>query len=387
MAKQAVEDTFRYFWTEEDGGHFTKNCELVLWELGMAVLMLESYYDATQDPEIPKRMEQEWRYLQKIFADPHDMTAPDSACNPACDDAAWSAMVFMTLYRMTKDPKTLDLASETIRRSYDYWKDGDLKNGIWYRFGEDRTPKEYSWVKSVYCAGLMLSALEHYEVTKGTAKEDRSLLEDTLALYEWVERDLRRDGRKTFRTETESIITDCHDQFYYVEFVDNKETGRWAPRSIENPQYIGEAGSCSSLFGNTGMAAINIKLYQMFGDEKYRARALATANSLVHSPYNDNGVLVNDRDAWTNAAFMRYFVELVLPQEGIDPQLRELVRNTGIQVAKRCRTAEGCYRPEWSGSDRWTGYPNAHTQSDQLKTSATSVHMIVAAALADSLGL
>lgn len=386
-AKRAAEDVFRNFWDgNSEEGHFTGCCDLVLWELGMAVLMMESYYDATKNPEILRYMQAEWRYLQNHFAD-REMTAPDSPCNPACDDAAWSSMVFMCIYRMTGDVKALDLAAETIRKSYDCWKDGCMENGLWYRFGEDHTAGAYGWIKSVYCAGLVLSALEHYEITQGTNREDMHMLSDTLTLCKWVEEHLRRDGRREFQTEKGRIVTETSDQLYYVDFVDNKEAGIWAPKDVENPQYIEEAGSCSSLFGNTAMAAINIKLYTLFKDEDCLKRGLATANSIPNSPYNNNGVFVNDRDAWTNAAFMRYFVELVLTRPEIDRSLLLMLKNTGIQIAGHCRTTEGFYSPEWSGGNRWTGYPNAHTQTNQLKTSAISVHMIMAAALAEKLGL
>lgn len=388
VAKRALNDILDRFWEGDvQEGHFVGCCDLVLWELGMAVLMLETYYDATKDPKILQLMKAEWNYLQKHFSDEHEMTAPHSSCNPACDDAAWSAMTFLAFFRMTKDEKALDLAAETIRRSYKFWVDGDCKNGIWYRFGVDCTAKEYGWVKSVYCAGLLLSALEYHELTKGTSREDPQLLADTLALYEWVERDLRRDGNREFRTESGPVVTDCCDFFYYVEFTDNKETCRWAPKGIENPQCIQEAHSCSCLFGNTAMAAINLKLYEMFGDEQYLVRGLETANAFPNSPYDNEGVFVNDRDAWTNTAFMRYFTKLVLIRPEINPRLLDMLKKTALQIATHCRTAEGYYRPEWSGGTAWTGYPNAHTQVDQLKTTATSAHMIMAAALADSLGL
>ena len=379
LANRALEDILRNFW--EGGaqtGRLKPCCELVVWELGMAVLMMETCYEATKNPEIPVRLNAEWKALQERFKD-EEMTAPHSPCNPACDDAAWTAMTLMTLYLFTGDIKARNMAAMTVKRSYNFWKDGSTANGIWYRFGDDGTLGQYGWAKSVYCAGLILTALEYHQMTKGTPEEDPNLLQETMDLYNWVEQYLRRDSCKEFR----GVPSYCDDQLYFTDFIDNRQTGEFKPAGVEDPQRIFEANSCSSLFGNTAMAAINSILYSMTNQEIFREKAVKTANALVSSPYNNRGILLNDRDAWTNTAFMRYFVNWVLPLDGVNPEVARIIKNTGIKVALDCRTPEGYYRPEWSGGDRWTR-GTSHTKEWQLKTSATSAHMIMAAALIES---
>lgn len=383
FSERAVEDLFSNFWhADEQGGHFQDYCMVVVWEVGMALIGLETAYLATEQESLRERFTQEWRYLHKLIP-PDEMTAPHSACNPACDDAAWTAMTLMTFYRMTGDEEALRFAARTVRRSYDFWQDGHPSQGLWYRFGEDKTPAAYGWHKSVYCAGLLLSALEYQQITAGTPLEDPKLLEDTLSLYRWVEQYLRRDGEKRIG----SRILQTNDKLYYTDFTDCPSKGIFEPTGCDHPQYIYEAGSCSSLFGNTAMAAINALLFDMSGDNAYLTKAVETANALALPPYNHNGVFLNDRDAWTNAAFMGAFTRLALTRSGISPQLLQLVRDTGLQIAENCRTPAGYYRPEWSGGCRWTGYERAHTKTEQLNTTATSAHMIFAAGLAEKLGL
>ena len=356
--------------TEESGQYFP--CGVALWGHGMAILGMETMAEAGGEEGIAamkKNFQAQWENIQEAYTE-EGVTAPGKSCNPACDDAAWTAMTLMCIYRTIGDERALDLAAAMIRNAYDYWQDGSTENGLWYRYGEDGSPREYNWSKSVYCAGLLLSALQYHEITKGTERNDSDLYQRTLALYDWVEANLRRD-----------------DNLYYCDYGDNRDTGEKAPLGHDSPDHITyENGSVSSLFGNTGMAAINAQLYRMTGEEKYRDRALSTANALAVTPYNNKGVLVNDRDGWTDAAFMRFFVKDVLTMEGIDPAVIGMVKNTALSIVRHCRTEEGFYYPRWSGGLQpvsGVNTPLAH----QLPTTATTTHMIFAAALAETMGL
>ncbi len=349
MAAAASADFLRNFWEgSPDTGHFIHCNEKMVWEYGMALLGLETLYNATGDPGIKDYFKAQWAHMQEVFTD-EEITAPGREPNVACDDAAWTAMTLMAIYRMTDEEKPLTLAAETIINSYAYWKDESLRNGVWYRMGNDGTPAKYEWSKSGYCAGLILSALSFQEITGGSYLAVPGLYADTLTLYDWVEKYLRRDGEKTFGTPVVQGVTAANDKLYYVDFTDNKITGRFLPRGFSEKIAIGEAGSNSALFLNTAMSVINRKLYGISEEKICLTKALETANALPISAYNNSGVLLNDRDAWTNATFIGYFVSDVLTQEGIDDRVLALIRNTAISIAKNCRTEEGFYAAEWSG--------------------------------------
>lgn len=379
-AVKAMQDIFDNFWEgKPEEGYFTNVTQSMVWEYGMAMLMLETMYEATGDELYKTYVASEWAFMQQQFTD-EEIARPGVAPNIACDDAAWNAMTLMVIYRLTGDQHALKLAGDVVRNSYEYWKDGSVENGIWYRLDENGEPIEN--IKSVYAAGLMLTALEYHEATKGTELVDPQLYTDTLALYNWTEEHLRRSGTKTYGDMT--VTAD--DNLYFCDFVEEGHDSRpYGPVGGNTEGGIGEAGSCSALFGNMGMAAINAKLYAMTEEKEYREKAVATANSLAGSVYNNAGVLLNDRDAWTNAAFVRYWVKDVLTLDGVEAENIDLIKNTALSVAVRCRTDEGFYRAEWSGGNQWT--LTGETTPDQLTTTATSAHMIAAGALAEKLGM
>ena len=374
IAEAALEDFYANFWTgDAKTGHFSENDPTMVWEAGMAVLMLRTMYEATGESEYVDRVNAQWEYWQR-FLDDDTITRPGDKPNIACDDAAWTAMVLMSIYKMTGDQHALELAGETVRRSYEYWKDGDVANGLWYRYegalDSNKTPINNS--KSVYAVGLVLTALDYYEETEGTDLADAALYEDTLALYGWMEKNLRRDEVKQFPGGKVKTV----DGLYWTDFIEGH-----GPSGLERPLDIREAGSVSSLFGNMGMAAVNARLYTLTGEETYRAKAVQTANSLAGSTYNKNGVFLNDRDAWTNATFVRQYVLEVLPLEGVDPVNYQLFEGTARSIQENCRTEDGYYRAEWSGGTRWD---NGQTTEKQIMTNATTLGMLAAAALAEA---
>lgn len=377
--RKAMEGMLKNFWDGDPADGCFINCsDTMVWEYGMALLGMETLYNATKDDAIAEYFKGQWAAMQGRFTE-EQLTRPGREPNTACDDAAWTAMTLMSIYRMTGDQNALRLAGKTVERSYDYWKDEDISNGLWYRLDGQGQLGEFGYAKSVYCAGLILTALEYHEQTKGTDLANPELYADTLTLYNWVENNLRRDGTKTFG----EISVSVDDKLYWTDFDDNRSTGVAQPQGASAPDNIGEAGSVSSLFGNMAMSVINAKLYKMQGDKDCLTKALETANALANAPYNAKGIFLNDRDAWTNAAFAGYFVRDVLGLEGIDSTLKDMVKNTALTIVLNCETADGTYTAEWNGTKAWT---IAGSTADQIMTTASSAHMIFAGALAESLG-
>ena len=94
-SRRGLEDLYRSFWDgTENKGHFKDCCMEVLWEVTMALLAMSTEYEASGDEHILKRMRTEWVFLQQLLSE-DEMTGPHTACNPACDDAAWSSMCLM----------------------------------------------------------------------------------------------------------------------------------------------------------------------------------------------------------------------------------------------------------------------------------------------------
>ena len=74
MAKKALDDLYERFWTDADGGHILPtHCGLVvekplmIWEVTMLLIAMETYYDATGDEETARRIVGTWNYLKSVF--------------------------------------------------------------------------------------------------------------------------------------------------------------------------------------------------------------------------------------------------------------------------------------------------------------------------------
>ena len=423
MAMATYEDMLRLYWRGgPETGHLMKEFQGLeidgrqgmIWAHAQMIFAFEALYDATGDEEIAGRIAAQWEFTKSEFAvnrswlcqkivnairwlaalfqcekelfPDETLTRPGENPNTAVDDAGWDAMAYMTFYRVTGDEAALDYAGKLIRNSYAYWKDGDTANGLWYPY---RPPNHggdgSSRFKSIYMAALMVAALDYMRY-----REDERMMRDTMNLYAWIEENLCRRGqiKFTMRPGEEEQALACGDNLYFVDY--NQERGGrvpfTGPDGAERPFDIREGGSVSSLFGNMAMGVIHTRLYRLTGGEGYKTRALETVAALhaADSPYNNNGVYLNDRDAWTNAAFFRPWVEEVLTLEGVTQADRDMVTATARSIFANARVQDGYLGPWWSGQIGGTGWRSDHTWPQQLMTSATGAHVIMAAALLEN---
>ena len=423
MAMTVYEDMLRLYWRgSPERGHLMKEHQgmeitgeqRMIWAHAQMIFAFEALYNATGGEDVAKRIAAQWAFTKSTFTDANrpwicnqwtravnwfarlikcgkmarpteTLTRPGEDPNTAVDDAGWNAMAYMTFYRVTGDEAALDYAGALIRNSYAYWKDGDTANGLWY---PHRPPNHgggpSNRFKSVYMAALMLAALDYMRY-----REDEVLMGDTMKLYAWIEENLCRRGQIKFVLASggEEQALGCGDNLYFVDYNQERE-GRVpfvGPDGAERPCDIKEGGSVSSLFGNMAMGVIHARLYGLTGGEGYRTRALETVAALnaPDSPYNNNGVYLNDRDAWTNAAFFRQWVEEVLTLDGVTQADRDMVTNTARSIHANARVDGGYLGPWWSGPSESTGWRPDHTWPRQLMTSATGAHVIMAAALLD----
>ena len=145
------------------------------------------------------------------------------------------------------------------------------------------------------------------------------------------------------------------------------------------------------MFGNLGMGIINARLYNITQDDIFRVKAVETAQALTDSKYMSvNGVFINDRDAWANGSFVGDWVNEVLTLKGIRKADRDMIRNTANSIASKCRTEDGYYKAEWLGGNRWTSATarlETPTTPQQILTTSNTIHFLMAAALAEKLGI
>lgn len=274
---------------------------------------------------------------------------------------------------MTGYEKALDYAHDIIVNSYEYFKDGDISNGLWYRLSDRFNPDHIGInMKCMTCTALILAVLDYSEVTKGTARYDGKLYQDALTLYNWVESNLLRGGYKDYG---KGEISHSNDYLYYMTLRYYPEKDVECPEGIGFENQIIEGGSISSLFGNIAMAVIHKRLYDMIGDRVYLQRAIRTANALAMSPfYTSEGIFVNDRDAWCNATFAGRFVKEVMSLRPM-PRLKKLFIDTAHSIVENCITSDGRYRGGLGGSNVW----DTHSGPNWMMTNGTTAQMIYAA--------
>lgn len=387
MALSALDDLYTNFWTgdsstghiiKEDHGYPTEGKQTMIWAHAMMLIGMEAVYDTTRDEDIKERIKAHWEFTKYNFNE-EQMITPGRAPNIAADDAGWDAMTYMLFYRMTGDPYALNVAKKNIVNSYEYWKDGSLENGLWYLRNTD--PKTNAKWKSIYSVGLMLASLDYVELTG-----DTEILQDTLKIYSWIEEYLLRDGRKQYG----DLVITVNDNLYWADFNVNRpeRTEAFGPDGGVRPNDIKEAGSVSFLGGNMAMAVIHAKLYKLTNEEKYLTRALETVRAVNDGVYNNKGVYLNDRDAWTTATFTRWWVKDVLILPGIQAKDHQLLKSTAESVFTKARTAKGYYGGSWSGPaegplSKWYA---VGSRPEQIMTSANSCNMIFGAALLARLG-
>lgn len=367
VAKEAYQNMIRNYWSEEKGYFIDPFKEYgrdtlkdIMWCYAQLMLCLESYYLITGDNSAVEYIDRE----MKVFYDNHDdewlLTTGDNN-NPCMDDAAWSSMAFALHYRLTGCEKSLDMCHRMIKRSYDHWQNnGSTRNGLWYK-----TPGSEGNYISLYCGGLMLSEIEYYSVTKGTEKEDSELHRRTLDLYEWICQMHYRGG------DGEGPVG---DRLYFCDTVLNDE-GEIVPRNQKAPM---SAGSCS-LFGNTAFAVISKRLYELTNEKGYLERAVDVANAIADSEYfNKDGVIWNDRDAWTDCAFIGFFAREILPLENVSEKACRIFLTTAASILDKCCYEGGYYGSDWHGGDRWVKN-NLYGNPYILTNTATTSHMLMAA--------
>jgi hypothetical protein len=158
------------------------------------------------------------------------------------------------------------------------------------------------------------------------------------------------------------------------------------PIGQDRPRSIHVGGSVTYLGGNMGMGACQADLYDLTGEEKYRAAALRTADAIHEHLCDAAGVFINDRDAYTNGFFVGSWSRSLAGLAPSHPALQDL-RRTAEAVARSRTSAAyhpaygnggaGYYPADWNGHAVWE---TKGSMANMMHVSATSVAFLTAAA-------
>ncbi len=395
LALNVYQDLLDNWWTgNAKTGHFIptnggKPSETmgIVWEHAMALLALDTLYQATGMTEIHNRIIAEWEYIKKITPSHDYFVKPAYGHNQWQDDAGWAAMFYMVAYKHTGDKYALDITGELIRNCYDYWEDGDLAtNGLFYYPSFE--PDTRNRFNSMHAVSLLTAAFDYLEY-----RDDPQLEKDTMAIYNWLEKNMLRDGEFSYVNSLKQTKTGfCDDMLYWFNY--NQQRAEFSeytgPEGAATPNTMKEGQSYVFLGGTMGMAGVHVQLYNRTGEKKYLERAQRTLRAVNDNKYLiQNGVYVNAGDAWTNASFMYSWVTRVLTLPGLQKKDVKILKDTANSIYNHSRTNDGYYSGSWSGpaEDADTPWGRMGWSHDTIMCSATSIHMVFAAALAESMGL
>lgn len=395
MAWDALDDMYSRFWTPKDGGHIKGvHCgiivekPLMVWEITMLLIAMETYYDATGDTQTLQRILGTRDYLLRTFSFEQLTANFGNEPNLALDDTGWDAMAYLMFYRLTGDPKMAQMVKRTLLGAYEHYRDGSLENGLWYN---DWAQYNDHW-KSSYIVSLLITAWEYSKMTRGTSLYSQELLDQTMTLYQWTEKYFRRDKKYVIPhglANGGDLAVNVTDNLYWVDYNQDRENRpeRNGPSGGVTPNRIGEFGSVCGIFIAMGMSALNMELYHSTGDESYLKKALETSDAIARIN-NVNGAYMNDRDIHTNATMARYYVHALLGTSYASDSQRDILFRTADNIYAGGKNCNGIYYPWWGKvcTPENVSHPNLGYFASNMMVSATSVTMICAAALLESKG-
>ena len=356
LAALAVDDLIANFW---EGDNVTGKLRPVfkgypknlldergqIWEAAEVLFNIYDLWVLTGEESYRQYMVAEANYFRDVFKADELEQAGVAPFHTSNDDCAWNAMLFCCFYRVTGDWWFVERAIRLLDNAYDRWHDSELGGGLWYN--------DTHGSKALYETGIALTWLRLWEITG-----EQRFYDLALESYEWMHTALGRD-----------------DGIYYCEADQNGPKGDGK---------VQESHSCSFLGGNMAMAALSAKFYKLTGEQKYLDRVYAT-NEGILKWYNNDGVLLNDRDAWTNGTFASYYASEVLSLPNTEA-MQKLVKDTAISIIQNDRTADGYYGGSWQGpadggSSIWA---SAGSSAFQTMTSGTTVAIVVSAAILEA---
>jgi len=357
MAVAGVNNLIKNFWEEGEGIRPTwgginiadniSDKRGQLWERAMMIFPMYHLYQLNKNSDLHSKLLFEANRLKEKY-DESILTQAGHHFNTALDDCAWNVMMFMMFYELTDDAWYITIAKGLINSSIERWT--DPSDGALY-YADNKN------IKSLYAAGMVLSMIDIYDLTG-----EQEWLDKAKFHYGWMVSILGRT-----------------DGLYWTDADDAGPLGK------DDPGRINEASSVSFLAGNQAMCLIEKRLYDIEKDESYLTRIKKTSLAIC-TIYNRNGIYLNDRDAWTNGVFMSDFAKMI----GADPDLgytnADLLLATARSIVAKDVTSDGHYGGSWQGptgtGSKWT---DGGSLPQQVMTSGTTVHVLVAAAILNEL--
>lgn len=346
-----------------------------VWESTVMMMALDTYAqtlekDSAAWTEVARIIANTVNMLNSGYTE-KQMTTAASAPNYAMDDTGWNVMGLLLGYYYNRELGNKTEADRCLRYARGLFNSGyetfysQTLGGLCYTTKQEDV--------SLYGAAMALAGFYLNQIAPDEQIEKRYT-----DIYNGLENLLRRP-----------------DGLYWCGVTATGAQGR------DRPYGIGEAGSVTYLGGNMAMAVLNALL----GETE---KAEQTVLGIVRYESDNGGAFLNDRDAWNNTFFLGMFVREVIPKGIAGDIAQRALDATVTRVLENACFADGYYSASWLGprEPSSVGYPsegdystdgrnnwgkgynnnglNVGSTPNQIMTSASTAHVLLAAALSAS---
>ncbi len=349
-----------------------------VWEMAVMLMALNTYADTLPESsdayrEVAQIIANSVNMMMQVYPENMFTTAAETP-NWAMDDAGWNTIFLLLGYRYSSFLGKDDDAAQCLRYAkalfnscYDvFWKED--AGGLVYSTTNNGVDLYGS---TTALAGYFLDRIE----------PDEQIRARYLDIYNAIETYLRRP-----------------DGLYWINS-EEALTRNYAA----NPYGIGEAGSVTYLNGNIAMTVLNTLL-------GHTEQAQQTISGILRYETYANGAFLNDRDSWNDTFFLGLFVRVVMSDATLnDGRLDRALSSTVAMILENACFDDGYYGASWSGPKEPSSmgyteeYPveernrwgrglindglNIGSTPQQIMTSASTAHVLLAAALHRQCGL
>lgn len=418
-AQRAVADLIYHYWDPAnviprirptaDNGYVSNTAPYpTFWQMATMANVLYWQYKLTGAADLRAKILSQYAQVRSLYTEAQLSTADWSRNKHiinVSDDAAFAITYFVQVHDATGEPGALRIAKALIASTYRFFADRDRGGaGILYAVpGQDR---DHQGVSQAIEALTARAALYVHQKTGEAA-----YLAYATGTWSWMRQYLKHPAGVYF------CELDIRPTTMAARGQRDANPNYRRPVGYDRPGDIKRGGSVAYIGGTMAMGSLSAALYAQTGERRYLDEVNSIVAGMVRPdtflrPGDAVGtpgpVFVNDRDAWSDGYFAPGFVADLLslpPPAGGDASgtWQAALVNTALAII-RSRTPDGYYTPDWSGPEwdpshrfeTWVAQGSATTgqassgggmaKPDQMQTSATSVAMILAAALLERQG-
>ncbi len=331
------------------------------WQMSEYADVLYWDWKINHSKETARKISEQWDYVRKTFTDRQLSTGWLGQTINASDDAAWEANYLVQVVDVTGDRRALADAAVLIPSVLAYFADRTPGTSVTYgpgvvgsRYGilyvtpaQTSAYHSFGAISTAYETPLALAALSVYSITG-----NKAFLGYAEGTWSW-------QHKYIFTTAAnEHGLTKPAPGLVYCELdirlkeSDGKPNPHYLQPMNDNFGVPQQGLSAESVGGTMAMAVLSQRLYAATHNPIYATQADSIVAAMVapNGFVTAQGLLLNDRDPWTDGYWAPAFAVEVLPRSepSAASRLATVFRATALNIMAQ-RTPAGHYGGNWSG--------------------------------------